>query len=190
MPLWQDSLPMARNLEIKAHCPDLSRAAAVAAAAGGSFRGTLDQVDTYFHARAGRLKLRESVLIAPDGGRSEQVELIAYLRPDQGGSRESSYSVIPLAEASGCLAGLSAVLGVRSVVRKRRGLWIVGATRIHLDEVAGLGSFIELETVITDQPELAAQVEHERLIERLAIDAAETLAGSYGELIEASSSAR
>jgi len=176
---------MARNLEIKARCRDLSRAAAIARDAGGSLRGTLEQVDTYFHARAGRLKLRENRVIAPSGDRTEHAELIAYLRPDQPGSRESTYSVIPVADATVCLDGLSAVLGVRAIVRKRRELWIIGATRVHLDEVEGLGHFVELETVITDQPELDARREHEALIDRLGITAEETLSGSYGDLLTA-----
>ena len=43
---------------------------------------------------------------------------------------------------------LSRALGVRGVVRKERLLYIVGQTRVHLDNVAGLGSFVELEVVL------------------------------------------
>jgi predicted adenylyl cyclase CyaB len=172
---------MARNLEIKARCDDLARAADVARAAGGEPRGVLDQVDTYFHAPHGRLKLRENLHLAPDGTRTASVELIAYRRVDHEGSRESTYSISRLEHADDFLAGLSAVLGVRVVVRKRRALWIVGATRVHLDEVADLGHFLELETVITSQPEADARREHDDLIQRLGIR--EPIAGSYSELL-------
>jgi len=43
---------------------------------------------------------------------------------------------------------LAAALGVRGRVRKRRWLYLVGQTRVHLDEVEGLGRFVELEYVL------------------------------------------
>ena len=43
---------------------------------------------------------------------------------------------------------LSLALGVRGVVRKTRYLYLVGQTRIHLDDVEGLGHFMELEVVM------------------------------------------
>jgi hypothetical protein len=39
-------------------------------------------------------------------------------------------------------------LGVVGVVRKTRTLYLVGQTRVHLDEVEGLGPFLELEVVL------------------------------------------
>lgn len=174
---------MARNLEIKARYDDLRRAADVARDAGGAPRGILEQVDTYFHAPAGRLKLRENVHVAADGARTATVELIAYRRADHDGTRESTYAISRLERADDCRAGLSAVLGVRVVVRKRRALWIVGATRVHLDEVDDLGRYLELETVITDQPEADARREHDDLVRRLGIAPADTIAGSYSELL-------
>lgn len=174
---------MARNLEIKARFDDLSRGARIAAAAGGEHRGTLVQTDTYFHAPAGRLKVRENVLVGPDGVRTASAELIAYRRADRDGTRESTYWISRLERADDCLAGLAGVLGVRVIVRKRRELWLVGATRVHLDEVDHLGRFLELETVINGQPELDARREHDELVQRLGLSAADTIAGSYSELL-------
>jgi predicted adenylyl cyclase CyaB len=39
-------------------------------------------------------------------------------------------------------------LGVRGEVRKRRWLYLAGQARIHLDEVEGLGTFLEVEVVL------------------------------------------
>ena len=40
---------------------------------------------------------------------------------------------------------LTAALGVRGQVIKTRTLYIAGQTRIHIDQVQGLGDFLELE---------------------------------------------
>lgn len=40
---------------------------------------------------------------------------------------------------------LSESMGVTGVVKKTRQLFIVGQTRIHIDQVDGLGNFVELE---------------------------------------------
>ena len=52
-----------------------------------------------------------------------------------------------LSAADGTLAALSETLGVDVVVEKRRHLLLWKTVRIHLDEVTGLGSFVELEAV-------------------------------------------
>lgn len=40
---------------------------------------------------------------------------------------------------------LSESMGILGVVKKIRHLFIVGQTRVHIDQVDGLGNFIELE---------------------------------------------
>ncbi len=79
---------------------------------------------------------------------------------------------------------LEATHGVRGCVRKRRNLWILDATRIHLDEVEGLGTFVELETVSEEAPGADEQHEHDRVWTALGLDARDTVAGSYIDLLE------
>src|SRR4051794_5049489 len=106
-----------KNIEIKARCADL-RAAALAVKKLGARRvGVLHQVDTYFRSRSGRLKLREI-----REGPKRRAELIAYVRPDRTAARTSRYFVVSVEDADGMRSAISAALGVRAVVKKRREL--------------------------------------------------------------------
>jgi len=42
-------------------------------------------------------------------------------------------------------AALGEALGIKGVLRKRRMVYMIGQTRVHLDQVEGLGDFMELE---------------------------------------------
>jgi predicted adenylyl cyclase CyaB len=127
------------NLEIKARCADLVAVRARAERLATSHLGVDAQVDTYFQVPRGRLKLRESSL---SGG-----QLIPYLRRDERGPKRSDYQVIPVSDPSAVRGLLEAILGRHRVVRKRREIFLYENVRIHLDEVEGLGTFVELEAV-------------------------------------------
>ncbi|PCC75106.1 adenylyl cyclase CyaB, putative [Nannocystis exedens] len=139
----------ARNIELKARCPDLAAARAAAERHGARFVRVEHQRDTFFHARAGRLKLRERTWReGQDAEDRSGAELIPYERSDTGGARESRYHVVPVIEPQALVAALGAALGIRGAVVKRRELWMWHNVRIHLDEVEGLGSFVEFEAVM------------------------------------------
>ena len=131
---------MATNVEIKARVRDIATVRAVAERLSDQPCTVLRQEDTFFHVPQGRLKLR---VLAPDSG-----QLIYYERADTAGPKRSEYFVSPTDNPAALKAVLAPCLGVRGVVRKRRSLYWVGNTRIHLDEVEGLGSFLELEVML------------------------------------------
>ena len=167
---------VSRNLELKARCAGLVRAAAEAAALGARRDGELVQTDTYFRVPNGRLKLRETV------GRLG--ELIWYARQDSVDFRGSDYYVLPIPQPAETKAALSAALGVRGEVRKRRELWLWHNVRIHLDAVENLGSFVEFEAVIKKNEDEA--VSHHRLAtlaKALRIRDADRIAVSYSDLL-------
>jgi predicted adenylyl cyclase CyaB len=59
----------------------------------------------------------------------------------------------PVPDAATALEVLGRALGVRAVVRKRRTLVLLDTTRIHFDNVEGLGQFLEIEVpVVDDEP--------------------------------------
>jgi adenylate cyclase, class 2 len=165
---------MASNLELKCRRTSCEELHGLARALGARFDATLNQTDTYFHVPTGRLKLREINGI--------RAELIQYERPDEQGDRWSSYRVVPVVEPGNIAAALGQALGVRCVVRKKRDLYLYKTARIHIDEVDGLGSFLEFEVVETPAAEAEALMGELRLAFR--VQSEEVIAGSYGELLE------
>ena len=161
-----------RNVELKALDPDPARSLAVCRELGAEDRGVLRQRDTYFRARAGRLKLREQ---EPGGA-----TLIQYDRPDAAAARESRYRVARVADPDELRASLDAALGTLVVVDKERHLLLWEGVRIHLDTVAGLGSFVELEGVAAPESDLGSEREKvARLQQALGIE--EILTDSYSD---------
>jgi predicted adenylyl cyclase CyaB len=65
-------------------------------------------------------------------------------------------------------------------VRKRRLLFLVGRTRIHLDAVEGLGEFLELEVVL-GEGESAEEgvVEAHRIMAALGVGPEQLVQGAY-----------
>jgi homotetrameric cytidine deaminase len=161
-----------RNVELKAVDPDPARSLAVAQQLGAEDRGVLRQRDTYFRAREGRLKLREE---EPGGA-----VLIQYDRPDAAAARESRYRLTPVEDPETLRASLDAALGTLVVVDKERRLLVHDGVRIHLDTVAGLGSFVELEGVAPPDSDLGPEREKvARLREALGIE--QILTDSYSD---------
>jgi homotetrameric cytidine deaminase len=163
-----------RNVELKAVDPDPGRTLALALGLGASDEGVIVQRDTYFRVAEGRLKLREE---EPGGA-----HLISYSRPDDADVRVSAYRVVPATE--GTLAALAESLGVDVVVEKRRHLLLWETVRIHLDEVSGLGSFVELEAVAEPDSDLSREREQVAHL-RDALRIGELREGSYSDAVRA-----
>jgi len=174
-----------RNLELKVRCTpaELERLRRRLEALTCAPIQRLHQVDTYVAVDHGRLKLRE-FHGAGDPAEVERAELIAYDRATETGSRWSDYRVVPIAASAApdLLAALLLTHDQLAVVDKVREVGVIGQTRVHLDEVAGLGAFVELETVIAGQPDEAAAAEHRQVIAALGLESHPAIAGSYGEL--------
>ena len=165
-----------RNVQLKERCPDLEGVRARAERLGAGYAGTFSQRDTFFVSGGlGRLKLRE-----PDDG---PAELIAYRRADLAAARSSDYDIYPVADPDRLRAVLTAALGEAGVVEKRRRLYLLDRTRIHLDQVRELGDFVELETVLGGAPEADAQAELARIAAGLEIRRETLVAVAYVDLL-------
>ena len=165
-----------RNLEIKTRYPDLDAARRLARELGAREAATSRDVDTYFCVPEGRLKLRQA-----EG--ATHGTLIFYQRPDAPESRLSAYHLSHIADVPSLRSLLHTALGVLVTVTKTRQLWLYGATRIHLDQVEGLGNFVELETVLSGQAEAEAQTEYEHVKRGLRLREQQPVPASYSDLL-------
>lgn len=168
-----------RNVEIKAKLESLEEARTIARRLATDYVGLQRQRDTYFHCQSGRLKLRQIE------GRPAQ--LIAYRRADQTAPKGSDYHLVPVEDPAGVKAALSAALGVRGVVCKQREIFLCENVRIHLDQVKGLGVFLELEAVVSRSggktgDETADRRRIEQLLGEFGILPSALLPASYAEM--------
>lgn len=172
----------AQNLELKVRLsPDeLAIRRGLLLAACATPPRTLRHIDTYFRVPSGRLKLRE---IWQQTGVSS--ELIAYERPNHADSRWSTYERITIApdEASALKRGLRSTLGELVVVAKTREVGLIRHSRIHLDTVRDLGTFLEIETVVTDQDLASAPAELATIVDQLQLAQFPSIGESYSDLL-------
>lgn len=168
---------MARNIEIKAQARDFQGQIALAESLSDGRVQHLVQEDTFFRVPSGRLKLREF----GDG----TAELIQYVRPDTIEPSECRYIRHATDDPASLKEVLSRSLGIRALVRKKRTVYLVGRTRIHFDEVEGLGRFIELEVVLREGEDVASGAAiAEDLMSKLGITKSELIQQAYVDLLE------
>ena len=168
---------MPRNVEIKARVSDLKALRVKAEALSDKPVEIIDQLDTFYITPKGRLKLR---VLAPD-----RCELIQYARADDSTAKTSTYDIVRSSDPAAFSRILESALPIRGVVTKRRHLYLIGQTRVHLDEVEGLGTFMELEVVLSkgQTAEYGAKIANE-LMTQLGIRATDLISGAYIDLLE------
>jgi adenylate cyclase class IV len=167
---------MARNIEIKARILSVDAVAPLAAALAAGEPLEIDQDDTFFRCKSGRLKLR--TFSATEG------ELIFYQRANERGPKESFYVRAPTSSPAALREALSLAYGEAGRVVKHRSVYLVGRTRVHLDEIDGLGHFLELEVVLEDgEPPDSAISEAHMLMRRLGIEPSALIDTAYVDLL-------
>jgi predicted adenylyl cyclase CyaB len=167
---------MPSNIEIKAVLYSRVAAETVAVRLRDAGPETICQEDIFFRCDGARLKLR---ILGADRG-----ELIRYERLDIADARCSRYMIARTTDPQILQEILTKTLGVMGVVKKTRTLYLIGQTRVHIDEVEGLGSFLELEVVLQpEQSDIEGKAVAERLMSEFGIDKQQLIPEAYVELL-------
>ena len=167
---------MARNVEIKACVESFDSTIPAVRALADKAPVEIIQDDTFFACQNGRLKLR--VTSANEG------QLIFYRRENQKGPKESFYLISHTTSPDSLRDSLSLAYGQIGRVRKKRLLYLVGRTRVHLDRVEELGNFLELEVVLDgdEDVEIGRGIAQD-LMQKLAILPQQLIDGAYIDLL-------
>lgn len=126
------------NIEIKAKCSDPLKIRKILKSIKANFMGKDHQIDTYFNVNSGRLKLRE--------GKIENY-LIYYNRLNKKGPKQSNVTLFKTPGSSSLKEILLKILGVLVVIDKQREIYFIDNVKFHIDEVKGLGGFVEIEAI-------------------------------------------
>jgi predicted adenylyl cyclase CyaB len=166
---------MPSNVEVKLRLADLGATRRRVTAIGARYAATEEQVDRYYELDGSRrVKMRTF---------GKTAQLIEYDRPENDGVRTSRYRITPVrdADAGVCLVPKGDPL---VVVRKRREIHLLDNVRIHLDEVDGLGAFLELEAVVDgDHDESRCRTQVDAILSALDLGDVEPIAASYSDLL-------
>jgi predicted adenylyl cyclase CyaB len=133
---------MATNIEIKASLNNIDFCLDKAKSLSGGDPEIIRQEDFFFNCDNGRLKLR---VFSPQKG-----ELIFYNRKNESGPKTSEYFITGTNEPDRLLEVLGKSYGIYGIVRKTRKLFLIGRTRVHIDNVEHLGDFLEFEVVLSE----------------------------------------
>ena len=124
------------NVEIKAKSENPEFIRNYLHTARADFKGVDEQTDTYFNVATGRLKLREGNI---------ENNLIFYERSDLAGPKNSHFNLVKVEDAAGLKEVLTKSVGIKVIVKKKREIYYIHNVKFHIDEVPGLGSFVEIE---------------------------------------------
>lgn len=163
-----------QNVEHKCELRDAALARLALTRLGATRVGVTRQHDTYFRVPDGRLKKRES--------HGEPTEYVFYHRPDRVKPKLSHFTIYTESEALSRFG--TRPLPVWVTVDKAREIWVYKNAQMHLDEVDGLGSFFEVQALVS--PAMHVGRCHELIREVLAAlgpSVSESIATSYADMI-------
>ena len=163
------------NVEIKARAKDPNHIRNYLQSNAATFKGVDEQTDTYFLVANGRLKLREGNI---------ENNLIYYERDNIAGPKKSHFNLIKIEDAAGLKEVLTKSCGIKTIVTKRREIYYLENVKFHIDEVPGLGAFVEIEAgnVLADRNEEQLRDQCEFYLRQFGISDRDLLTSSYSDM--------
>ena len=164
------------NIEIKARINEAAGIRNLLLENNAKFIGIDHQQDTYFNVKRGRLKLREGNI---------ENSLIYYERADLDGPKNSHFQLLKVTDSKQLKDVLEKSIGIKVIVRKKREIYFIGNIKFHIDDVPGLGSFIEIEAsnLNDDISEEALLEQCEFYIMKFEIKPEDMVSNSYSDLL-------
>lgn len=164
------------NIEIKARCKDQDKIRNILKSKNADFSGVDHQIDTYFKVENGRLKLRVGNI---------ENHLIYYNRENIKGPKQSDVILFNSDPKSTLKEILVKSIGVLVVVDKKREIYFIENVKFHIDNVKGLGTFVEIEAIDEDgsigKEKLLKQCE--KYLELFEISKENLVSVSYSDLL-------
>jgi len=164
------------NVEIKARCSNPEPIRMYLQKHATTFKGIDEQTDTYFMVPNGRLKLREGNI---------ENNLIYYERSNQPGPKNSHFHLVKIEDANGLKDVLAKSCGIKTIVKKIREIYYIDNVKFHLDEVPGLGAFVEIEAgnVLADLNEEQLREQCAKYMSQFQIREEDLLSVSYSDML-------
>lgn len=131
-------------IELKARTIDLDGVRRRLEQLGAQRVGIFHQIDTYFEVNHGRLKIRET-------DSQDSAEIVYYVRANVPDIKRSDILLFKAQPPDIAKELLAKFFPTKVVIDKMREIYVLGKTRIHLDQVAHLGNFIEFERLTANE---------------------------------------
>ncbi|MEI9945153.1 MAG: class IV adenylate cyclase [Chitinophagaceae bacterium] len=164
------------NVEIKARCTNTEIVIKYLEENNAEYKGLDEQTDTYFNVAEGRLKLREGNI---------ENNLIWYQRNNQQGPKQSHFQLVKIDDAAGIKEVLTKSIGIKVVVKKKRDIYYIKNVKFHIDNVPGLGTFIEIEAgnIIADLSEEELKKQCDYYMNEFIIKPEDLIKNSYSDML-------
>ena len=165
------------NIEIKAKIYNPEKARNYLRNEHAEFIGIDHQIDTYFVVKKGKLKLRE--------GNIENA-LIYYIREAVATPKKSEIMLYKLHKGGTLKDILLKILDVDIVVDKKREIYFIDNVKFLIDEVKGLGNFIEIEAIDENETigDEILRRQCERYVDALGVSPSDILKNSYSDMLK------
>ena len=165
-----------KNIEIKAKCTNPDKIEKILLENGADYKGLDNQTDTYFNVNKGRLKLRQGNI---------EKSLIFYDRPNKKGPKQSAFQLYKSSNLSEIKPLLEAALGIMVEVVKKRKIFYIDFVKFHIDEIEGLGYFVEIEAGDLDGSKTVKELREkcDYYIELLGIKEEQLVNISYSDML-------
>ena len=163
------------DVEIKAKFDNHEKVRRILKERNAEFRGIDKQIDVYFNTKTGRLKLRK--------GEIENI-LISYSRENIKDIKPSDFILYKSTNPLLLEKMLKSTLGELISVEKKREIYYIDNVKFNLDEVKGLGKFVEIEAM-TDNPKDIPKLRKvvEEYIQLFDISKSDIQSHSYSDLL-------